>query len=211
MLRKHNLILFSLLVLLGGACEDSLYDGEGSTHIEGIIVDAVSKQPIPNAEVHIIGAGGGVLGGGGSAVYAEGFSDSSGHFSFYVEDVKQDDSYYAMAFKENYDETDNRQRIKDPYKSHTTVNLKPKGFIRVHLKNVSPCDDLDYISVNGLNLTRPRPSGIDVDTTICCMSTSGSTKKKVSYFVGKCGQPTKNYQKEIWVPALDTVTLLIEY
>jgi len=222
MIKNHY--YFSLLLILFtsfSSCQKIKAELKGKkkqgNHItvDVFVIDESTSLPIRNAKVVVLESYS--LSISGQAIAAH-YTDSKGkvHLDF---EGKDHYLYAAVALKDFYSDNVGSGNILDrgDKKAKTTILLRPKGFVKLHVKNIQPHDETDLISFGSFC-----PSfygsfnSMTLDTVIlyradnCDGSVQGNAYFELPYWVTK-GNNMIRKSKMIFVPAFDTTLVNINY
>ena len=132
--------------------KDKVPYGDGSrTKIEGRVLEYGSLKPIPNAlvvleeEFHMP-----FTGGGKYYPIDSTYTNADGYYIYDFKHIDKLDDYYfsyqVKALAPKY--FDNNSRMENGYAHRSDIILDPYAWIKVHVKNVNPFDEKDYLFTN---------------------------------------------------------------
>ncbi len=198
---KYVFILFLFCIVISCDRENGLFT------VSGIVRDHTTKQPIPEATVYLLAheKDGGIWGGSPSFFIDTTIADANGKFSFAPE--KNDDwGYSCMAEKDLYFLGDEYTADGD-YALTVTAYLYPKAWLNVHIENVSPINESDYINISW-SIDGPF-YGVDIDT-ILVTTLNGNTDNYLTWYITK-NSISNTYTEILYLPAFDTTFYEILY
>jgi hypothetical protein len=211
-------VMFSTIVFSTSACKKK----KVMLKISGHVYDSDLNQNVAGANVILSGNG---LEGG---VYSPGFktinttvTDANGYYEFSFE-KDQSDTYRVFLSKNQYfsiTEEFSSSRFDSSVEIALDLELRPAGYVKIHLKNEYPSDDDDQIIFSFTNTAEtcleccngtPRTgNGPAFDTTFTCMF-YGNNKIHFMRSVTK-DQHTNVYADSLYCPAFATETYEILY
>ncbi len=206
--------LFGAVLLALNGCQKE----SGPTAVVGQVVEFSTGQPVPNAQVRLTKYGGGSSGsiggagsGGFSAQGAPYLADAQGHFEFTF-NAESHGSYALRASKgPYYQEASDREVILSNGRPNRDLHVPvyASAWARYVLVNELPKKSLPYSVYvggygQGFRLYHPR------DTTIVYPVASGFAYKVIWIVTDAQGQDT-NYEKDVLVPPLDTLTVRLPF
>lgn len=219
--KMKNSILFFLSIVFLSSCHksSSASVNSGPTHVDGSVVDITNGNLIANANTELIQidySQQSIVGGSpssGLTVLARKPADANGNFS-YDFSANSNYGYEIFSWQNNYvnDPLYATKIDKTPGKSSISVKLQPYAYLKIHLKNSTPSDMHDYISlhIQQIGGTYPTFYGTKVDTTVAYFRLNGNAKNTISWGVGKNG---KEYVDDtsVYLKELDTTQININY
>ena len=203
---------FVLLFIVVSSCKK---DNLQQTTASGTVIDATTQQPIPNAEVWLLAAERTFSLGsfsGGSAIDSK-ITDAEGKFNFSFE--ASDDYMYNLYTKTprylDYG-VSSLTSVNRGKKNKLTLELHPEAFLKAHIKRITPSGPFLYIGL--LNPSDGRQVAFNmnyVDTTVIIPRLRGNTNYKVEWEDQDKSTNFTRFSKNVYFPAHDTTTVLIEY
>ena len=181
------------------------------TKIEGQVLEYGSNKPLVGAEVFLQEAIYAPFSGGGNYITIDTFyTDNEGKYSIEFLHLPSTDSYNVSYQVEAhsfwyYPET---KSMETGYGHRRNIILDPFGWIKVHLKNVNPFDNKDYLftSIEGGG---GHYYGKEID--LIDIRTRNANKKIGLYWTVKKNNILKEYNDSLYLPAHDTVNYEILY
>lgn len=183
MLKKFiSILVVSIFFACFFSCKN-----DTKTTVSGLVVDAVTGNPIANAKVFLGKLESGTYGISASSV-DETTSDASGRYSFEFDAAKRED-YAIIAKADRYFETESvsDNQLQEGKKNDSfNITLKPKAVIKIHVKKT----DMSYDSLDfGCNLKLSGTSkfvfGRQVDTNLIYDYLKGGNNIYVYIYVQK--------------------------
>jgi len=222
MIKNHY--YFSLLLILFASfssCQKIKDELKGKkkqgNHItvDVFVIDESTSLPIRNAKVVVLESYS--LSISGQAIAAH-YADSKGKVQLDFEG-RPGYHYSVVAEKNLYFNNVGAAKIIDSgdKKAKTTIRLRPKGFVKLHVKNVQPFDESDLIYFNSYCLSF---DGVfnkkNLDTIIwypgfdCEGAAYGNYNLHFAYWITK-NQITTRKEILAFIPAFDTTLININY
>ena len=182
------------------------------TDVSGTIKAYGTESPIPNARVYLtdcISLGG--LGGVDCGVTKDStLSDTNGNYEF---NFQADDGhfYWINVEAEGYYKGSSTTNVLEDRTSNLDVTLDPEAWLKLHIKNINPVDESDFIRFScGLteeDWTNEQGSNID---TIHTWYGRGNKEGELIWKTTKNGV-TEEFRDTIYIPAHDTLEYEIFY
>jgi hypothetical protein len=210
-MKTHRNLRLQILFLFSIGCFLPSCNKSDNHSWEGRVLEYGSNKPVANATVYLVEkSGSGILGPVGSSTVDSLITGTDGKFKFKFIDGPV--AHYIRGKADLYYETELSRNGNSPSKTKTDLILDPHAWLRIHVKNVSPVDSADFLSI-GLNpgdCPKGFP-GMTVDTFMICDKYKGNRTKNLKYAVTKRSTGRVELIKEILMGAHDTTDLLIEY
>lgn len=199
----NGLVIASMFLVSG--CEKY---PENQAEVKGVVRDANTGNGIPNAKVALVSQDNGYSIGGGFKVVEVYTADANGAYSFSFTG-NQSLNYYVSASTTMFREyiPNSSTLIVLGKKSTISVNLSPKAWLKLHIKNARPVDmnDLIFIGINGAGKYR----GQDVDMLLEDEIDGG--KNFTIYGFSEKGGMKKTHDTTIFCKAGDTTKYQLNY
>jgi len=164
------------------------------------IIDAVTKEGIPNATVELHESVGGDLWVPSTAIFRERTTTNElGEYQFDY-DTKDGFRFQISAGADRY-----WNNTGNSYRKNKTIELDPEGFVNV---KVMKLDTTEYARVNindGIGITF---TGMLIDTSFISIQ-RGNTSISYAYFIYRNGEDSTHRGEEFYVPPHDTTTFEI--
>jgi hypothetical protein len=223
---KNTTHIISILILLLwtlSSCDkksvepdDSIYIGD-STRVEGQVLEYGTLKPLPHTMI-IIEEGENSGFGGSTSWYPYDtiYSDANGYYSYRF---KQESgiqsggnttsfSYQMVVIKEKYFKPAGILIAKKYYIKNKNIILDPFAWIKVHVKNVNPFDEMDYLFTSS-NGGGGHYYGKAIDSTELHIG-RGNRKVRLYWTIMKNKIETVHFDS-LYLPAHDTVPYEILY
>ena len=183
---------------------------------EGIVKESGSNKPIANAKILISNCAGDINSGNVNCQTVDTiFSDANGKYKYYKELVTQYElaggvsHYEFMASKKGYLYQQHIVNMPSSGAASQDIILAPSAWLKIHVKAVNHYESPDAIEIAGLYAGEPLPGkgfkqAKDIDYTKV-YAREGNNNITIYWTIDKDGIDTK-YQKDIYLPALDTTT-----
>ena len=194
MKKIHLLTILSLLLLSTVACNK-----ESTSPFR--IIDAATKEGVPNATVELHESVGGTIATAGTAVFRERTTtDDLGNYQFDY-DVKDGTLFSISAGADRY-----WNSTANSYRNHKTLELDPEGYVRVKVMKV---DTVEYnnIFINGSG--GMSFSGSVIDTFFNNQKRGGKSTNYVWFIDDINGNETRIVGEKFYVLPHDTTTFEI--
>lgn len=171
-----------------------------------------TETPIPNAEVQILRGKPGL--GYGSEVIETVYTNANGKATYKAKGDK-DYFYFADAHKENYSDIDEQVILTTGERNfNTTIFKYANSYVKLHVKNVHPVNNLDLIQLSSFCLSNFYLSGPNIDTTLLYCDNGynflGSFDYSYSYTVTK-NNISVNFPFSFRPIPFDTITVDLNY
>jgi hypothetical protein len=195
---KKSVLILLVPLLVGSMCckkqEGSNPDPLGElTIIKGKILEIGTNQPIPNARVLIMGfSQKEILGPTSSRPMDTVFSKADGSYEATFRHEETGYFQCRVTAPHYYDGRDSgNPTLLSGRENSINCILDPFAWIRFHVKNVNPVNQLDYISFWGNNgwtaFDYINLSGVPIDTFIT-RRIAGNQLQKITGFIERSGQ-----------------------
>jgi len=193
MKKIHLLTILSLLLLSIIACNK-----ESTTPFR--IIDAATKEPIPNATVALFEKeSNGILTSPSRTLVEVVESDAEGHYDF-TYSLSGDRTYDVSVDADTY-----WQSTRNSYPRTPTIEMDPEGYVKVKVRKV---DTTEYARVNindGIGITF---TGRQIDTSFLSIK-RGNFFTDFVWGITITGETTTYVGEEFFVPPHDTTTFEI--
>ena len=208
-MKKSTFLLLAFILsvpLLWISCDN---DGilSGTTIIEGQVLAYGTNEPVENATVTLYErVSTGSFSGTDVAVETI-ITDASGSYSFESEGLGLTG---VNATHDNYFEPNMITYDGIVYKNRNNIDIviDPHAWLKLHIKNVNPFDQNDYINVNGFITEGPwHGMSIDINPT---MLIRGNKENKIAWFITKNNISTNQFAP-IYCEGHDTTNFEIFY
>ena len=208
-MKKSTFLLLAFILsvpLLWISCDN---DGilSGTTIIEGQVLAYGTNEPVENATVTLYErVSTGSFSGADVAVETI-ITDASGSYSFESEGLGLTG---VNATHDNYFEPNMITYDGIVYKNRNNIDIviDPHAWLKLHIKNVNPFDQNDYINVNGFITEGPwHGMSIDINPT---MLIRGNKENKIAWFITKNNISTNQFAP-IYCEGHDTTYFEIFY
>jgi hypothetical protein len=211
---RLSFILYAglLLALSNTSCNPL----DGTTMVEGQVVDKYSGQGISNATVGVYSAGSSSM-GGFSHKELEKQADSKGNFSFSFESEDERD-YVLIASEENSYASNNADPLflkEDRNNKKLKLKMEPYAWVRVKFVNTPPKDMVaelflqSYLDqINGENYTAINYATRD---TVFVRKVQGNKEHQFLYLIRDLAGNSSKTNPTLYFPALDTTDLILNY
>ena len=201
--------LLTSLLILNSCHKEEQYI---RTKVHGVIKDYYSEQPIANATVGVY-RNNSFFNPYVDDTVATTLTNHDGEYEIKFHARKEDEFGYAVYVNkepEGYNEI-YHEEIKKRHSNNYNFNVKGRAWLSVHVKNISPYDEHDYIKITAwpAQYGRLEAYGVSVDTNITCY-TKGSNNIHIGWFVIK-NSIQQYYADTIYCPSLDTTYYTINY
>jgi len=200
-------ITFFIFCILGlAACSKS----SGPSSVNGQVIDKTTGKGVPYAQVYVIGASGGTIGGLGNQQSGSATADANGNFSISF-NWAGGNNYSVTAQVPLYfqSQTVSTVSLTEGKNNNVKIPMVPEGFVRFNLVNAAPLDTIDEISVGDLNNTK-NFSPLYKDTFFIAYG-FGNTLTHFSYTIIDNHGVYHQYIDTVFLKALDTVNFTINY
>ena len=147
---KNNLItliLFSVLLLSLGSCDDNTPEILPHTIVKGRVLEYGTNEPVAGAKVNLLG-GEWSLGGSFGSIQDTFLTDADGYYEFTFK-PKEGYIYYLDAEKEQYWDFIPTLDFSDYKENNLDIVLDPEAYLELHVKNINPFDNNDNIRYSG--------------------------------------------------------------
>jgi len=213
---KYLVLFIFICILIFGST--NCKKDKSNKQIQGVVKDAITMKPIPNANVLLLKYNTKIYWGNSYYVVTDTISDNEGHFNF---DLKKNESQYAVtAVSQHYLTLYNYVTIKENIDA--MILLQPSAYLNLNLKDTTPTDTIDWIQVYYSLGSTPLHVGINgkltSDTTFMIFFDNSTNKSflpgnstvKINWEVWK---NSFYYTKEanVFCPTLDTTIYEIRY
>lgn len=203
---KHTFYLLIALFLLLAACKKDPDSGPSSA--QGAVVDATTQQPVPFARVALARRPSGIVSSVGYSQLQNVQADAQGRYSLSFE-ASEDYEYALFGIAPRYLESVTPTFLERGKKNNVNVPIQPEGYVRLHIKNITPFDQGDEFVFTNDSYPQPRFIGAAIETTLV-VTTNGNLENQLTWIV------TKNfiqqaYSQTIYTPAHDTTDFQINY
>ncbi len=201
-----GLIAFSLLISIS-SCDDNEPVLQPTT-VKGQVLEYGTNTPIPYAKVRLLRQEAIWGGGGSTSVYDTLSTNVNG---FYEITFPESANYIYMfdAIKDGYYELVNPKDDFLPNRENNmNIILDPLAWLKIHVKNVNPFNDQDYMNINGIVNYGPW-YGRNIDEAFI-KEARGNHENKLVWFITKDNVNT-NHQELIYVPKGDTTLFELFY
>ena len=201
--------LLTSLLILNSCHKEEQYI---RTKVHGVIKDYYSEQPIANATVGVFRY---------NTSYDPHIEDTvattltniNGEYEIVFHALREEKYvYFVFVNKESggYNESYFDQ-IKKRHSNDLSYNVKGRAWLSVHVKNITPFDEHDYIKISAwpAQYGGLEAYGVSVDTNITCY-TKGSSYIHLVWYVTK-NDIKQYYENTIYCPSLDTTYYTINY
>ena len=216
---KVSMICVCMLCLVGSACRKEKNPYEGKIHAEGQVLEkGLIKKPIPNATVILYElTSEGAFQSVKFKVIDSTRTDANGKYVIERDAAGLSGSYHINArgdeaqFWNRYDEPLLGGNIIEGQKTVNTLFIQPYGFIKMHLKNISPVDNQDVIVIGGSwSGASETHQGQNVNYPIIRRCLANDTIE-VGYLVRKTGLIDKYGKEKYFLNSHDTLKINILY
>jgi hypothetical protein len=214
MLKTMKIQIFELLTLFGILFASCNKEPNHHTIVEGRVLERYAKTPtpIPNAQVRLLSNRSVILSNAAPNTSDEVLADAQGNYRMEY-DADPGSWYEVVAYP-----------VKDPkrqYYEGISVSipnyglnkidcfLSPYAYLRMHIKNISPKNSSDYISLGGGIHDAGPFLGAYVDTTFI-KKISGNERVSITWFITKNNVNTVKFDS-IVCPAHDTLPYEVLY
>ena len=161
---KKYIILLILIITALTSCKKDKDKLSGNAIQAGIYVKQYKTEtPIANAMILITRGAPHI--GFGTTILDTLYTDANGRVA-YNKVVDQNYLYFAEAYKEGFFDTHNAQVLVTPGEKNftTTIFMYAHSWVKLHVKNVNPYDQFDYITIQSFCNTFYL-QGISIDST----------------------------------------------
>lgn len=206
-MKKQSLCLFLLLTIMLGfnSCVKRWF---GFTTVEGIVTDEGDGSAIADARVSLLMNNGGGL--NSLVKVAEVYTNSQGEYKLDF-DARIGPTYYIEVDKEKYLKRDGLYSVDTKEKNRINPQMNSTGILKLHIRNISPFDDQDYLSIAPWNLSEISDAfyGQSVDTIIN-ITVYGNTLNIIPIWIEK--NNIKNGTSfSVFCSAFDTTSYELNY
>ena len=164
------------------------------------IIDAATKEGVPNATVELHESVGGTIATAGTAVFRERTTtDDLGNYQFDY-DVKDGTLFSISAGADRY-----WNSTANSYRNHKTLELDPEGYVNVKVRKV---DTVEYAEININDTGGEGFSGYSIDTSFIDKR-RGGTYYDYYWFIYMNNDSNTNIGEKIYIPPHDTTTFEI--
>ena len=219
-MKKYIIIACSCLaILFSVACRKEKNPYEGKIHAEGQVLEkGLIKKPIPNATVILYElTSEGAFQSVKFKVIDSTRTDANGKYVIERDAAGLSGSYQINArgdeaqFWNRYDEPLLGGNIIEGQKTVNTLFIQPLGFIKVHIKNVSPVDSDDGLGISGPWLSQISKAYIGSNINQYIQDKLyANDSVKVGWTIKKKGLFT-HYEKKYYALSHDTLKINIFY
>ena len=207
-----KLLFLSLSILIVSFLGSCKKEPEFSS-VEGYVREWKSNKPIPNAKIRIQKCAGEFLGSFSCSDIDTIYSDANGYYKYYKELIGDEayggaGSYFLVVSKEKYD-TYQVEDYNMPTRGALVKDmiLLPKSWLKLHVKAVNQYSPDDSYEILGLYAGESSPGngfkkilGVDY---VKYYQKLGNDSTTIYWSIYKDLIKT-NYQKKVYLPALDT-------
>ena len=207
---KNNLItliLFSVLLLSLGSCDDNTPEILPHTIVKGRVLEYGTNEPVAGAKVNLLG-GEWSLGGSFGSIQDTFVTDADGYYEFTFK-PKEDYIYYLDAEKEQYWDFIPTLDFSDYKENNLDIVLDPEAYLELHVKNVNPFDNQDRIHSSFGGNSPDDYYGMSVDI-FRRETVRGNRNINLTWGVVKNSEITE-YWDTIYCPAYDTTLYEVLY
>ncbi|MEP7194957.1 MAG: hypothetical protein ABI851_00445 [Saprospiraceae bacterium] len=214
-MKNKSLILLSIVLITACHNDDPILSdkvpyGDGSrTKVDGRVFEFGSNKPLVNCmvvlkeEFHEPFSGGGIY-----YTIDTTYTDSIGYYVFDFKHMKKDQvysySYVVEAIQPLYFSGGNSME-EGFWNKNRDIILDPYAWIKVHIKNVNPFDEKDYLWLGGGG----DYYGININTSEVNIK-FGNHSEEFVWYIGKNGIQVKK-SDTVFVAGHDTLTYEILY
>ena len=165
------------------------------------IIDAATKEGVPNATVELHESVGGTIATAGTAVFRERTTtDDLGNYQFDY-DVKDGTLFSISAGADRY-----WNSTANSYRNHKTLELDPEGYVKVKVVKVDTSEYTEIeINNRGIGILFTGPQ---IDTSFISIQ-KGNTSISYAYFIYANGENSTHRSEEFYIPPHDTTTFEI--
>ena len=164
------------------------------------IIDAATKEGVPNATVELHESVGGTIATAGTAVFRERTTtDDLGNYQFDY-DVKDGTLFSISAGADRY-----WNSTANSYRNHKTLELDPEGYVDVKVRKVDTVEYARFDINDGIGI---RFTGHRIDTSYISIR-RGNNSISYAYFIFRNGEESSYRSEEFYVPPHDTTTFEI--
>jgi len=194
MKKARILTLLSLFLLFTIACNK-----EDASSFR--IIDAATKEGIPNATVELHESTGGGIIGGSIAVFRERtMTNDLGEYQFDY-DTKNSSRFLISAGADRY-----WNSTANIYQENKTLELDPEGYVRVKVMKV---DTIEYAMININDGLVVSFAGQKIDTSFVSKQRGNLSHQYVWFIYNNIGESSNTRGEEFYVPPHDTTTFEI--
>ncbi len=202
--KKLNIIILIIAILTLG-CRKITH----KTDVSGVVYDATTTTVLSHAHVYLLKENGSCF-SCNPAPYMDTYTNSDGGFSFNYK-AEKGYTYSLGASATNYFDQQSGIIYVDSDKNNKKekILLNPHAYLKLHIKNTSPFDGSDEISVNFIS--HPFSFyGTAVDTILTVQAVFGNVNNSIYWGVKKNGVITNN-SSSVYCSAFDTTLYNLNY
>ena len=164
------------------------------------IIDAATKDPIPNATVELHeSTGGGIIGGSTTVFRERTTTNDLGEYQFDY-DTKNSSRFRISAGADRYWNSTNNL-----YQDNKTLELDPEGYVKVKVMKLDTTGYARFDINDGIGIIF---TGRRIDTSYIS-TRRGNTSISYAYFIYANGENSTHRSEEFYVPPHDTTTFEI--